>query len=81
MKVNKKSSKPNKVHNQEAVAQNKPKQNEKDKQKRERPAKNEIPSSERKTLEQLYSKGPAFLVAQSDFIHKAKFQWLNWGHI
>ena len=65
MKVKKNSSQPSKAHNQDAVTQNEPKQekrpNQKDKQKIDRTnQENGIPSSsEKKILEQLYSKGPA----------------------
>ena len=64
MKVNKNSSQPNKVHNQEVVIQNEPQQEKmtksKRKTKRRANRKNVIPySSERKTLEHLYSKRPA----------------------
>ena len=62
--MNKNSSQPNKVHNQEAVTQNEPQQEKKTKLKRQTKKKANrkngiLSSSERKTLEQLYSKGPA----------------------
>ena len=64
MRANKKFSQRNKVRKQAAVLQNEPQQKKRKQTKRQskkRPIRNSglVSSSERKTLEQLYSRGPA----------------------